>query len=310
MSVGLFVRDVVVRRGDVTLAGMLAVPDRESYAGVVMVGGSGPADRNGYGMFPLIREHLVAAGIAVLCYDKRGVGKSSGHYLDASMADLAGDSLAGLEFLRAQPGVRADAVGLFGHSEGGWLVLHAAAGREDVAFVVTNGCPGMSPAVQVRYALASEARAAGVAQPDMDVAMRVYDAVADAGRRGADYAEARRLIDSVPTAAIFTDYWTDFDERDWEFLKRKQDHDPIPDAVRLRCPYLATFGGADPWVPVVESIERFTDAVCRTGRDDRYSLTIGLYPGADHRLQVDGDRFAPGYLTALPRWIDEQTTTS
>ncbi|GAB2473891.1 hypothetical protein [Streptosporangium sandarakinum] len=39
------------------------------------------------------------------------------------------------------------------------------------------------------------------------------------------------------------------DERLWEFLRRKQDHDPIPDAARLRCPHLAIFGGADELVP-------------------------------------------------------------
>jgi hypothetical protein len=35
------------------------------------------------------------------------------------------------------------------------------------------------------------------------------------------------------------------DERYWEFFKRKQDHDPIPDVRRLRRPQLAIFGGAD-----------------------------------------------------------------
>ena len=31
-------------------------------------------------------------------------------------------------------------------------------------------------------------------------------------------------------------HWSDMDERLWEFLKRTQDHDPVPDALRLRCP--------------------------------------------------------------------------
>jgi uncharacterized protein len=121
-------RDVTFSSAEVVLAGLLAIPDRTAAVpGVVMVGGSGPADRNNDTYFPPIRRHLTEAGIAVLSYDKRGVGASSGEWRDATMDDLAGDATAAWDFLRAQTGVRADAVGLFGHSEGGWIVLRAAA---------------------------------------------------------------------------------------------------------------------------------------------------------------------------------------
>jgi pimeloyl-ACP methyl ester carboxylesterase len=64
------------------------------------------------------------------------------------MDDLAADAAAALDFLRAHPGVRAGAAGLFGHSEGGWVVLRAASARGDVPWVVTSSCPGVTPAVQ------------------------------------------------------------------------------------------------------------------------------------------------------------------
>ena len=97
-----------------------------------MVGGSGPSDRDNDTYFPPIRRHLTGAGIAVLSYDKRGVGGSSGDWRDATMDDLAADAAAALDFLGAHRGVRAGAAGLFGHSEGGWVVLRAASARGDV----------------------------------------------------------------------------------------------------------------------------------------------------------------------------------
>jgi pimeloyl-ACP methyl ester carboxylesterase len=131
-------RDVTFTSADVRLAGSLTVPDRDGLVpGVVMVGGSGPADRTNDGYFSAIRRHLVDAGIAVLSYDKRGVGASSGEWRDTSLDDLASDALAALNILRTQPGIRASNVGLFGHSEGGWVVLHSAAARDDVSWVVT-----------------------------------------------------------------------------------------------------------------------------------------------------------------------------
>src|SRR3977135_3926427 len=76
---GRRLRDVEFSSGDVVLAGWLAVPVRdEALAGVVLVGGSGPSDRDNGTYFPPIREHLGDAGIAGLSHDKRGVGSSSG----------------------------------------------------------------------------------------------------------------------------------------------------------------------------------------------------------------------------------------
>jgi pimeloyl-ACP methyl ester carboxylesterase len=88
----------------------------------------------------------------VLSYDKRGVGESSGSWLAATIDELAADAIAAVERLRGQPEANADAVGLFGHSEGGWVVLRAAVGRDGLAFVVTNAGPGITPAEQDRHA--------------------------------------------------------------------------------------------------------------------------------------------------------------
>jgi len=284
--------DVTFSHAGASLAGSLAVPDADA-PGVVMVGGSGPTDRHNDTYFPPIRDHLLAAGIAVLSYDKRGVGGSSGDWRDATFDDLAADALAALDFLRARPGVRADAVGLFGHSEGGWVVLRAAAGRDDLPWVITNSCPGTTPAVQERHAL----RHAG------DATLAVYDRLCEAGRRDADLTEATRIAHSAPKPNVFSDYWDETDERLWRFTKRKQDHDPIPDALRLRCPHLAIFGAADELVPVADSIHLFSTAACHPERHPLATLSVELFPHADHRVQVTGTRLAAGYLDTLTRRI-------
>ncbi|WP_406315059.1 alpha/beta hydrolase [Streptosporangium sp. NBC_01639] len=310
MSVDPLLYEVTFSNAEVVLAGSLAVPDRHAAPspGVVMVGGSGPSDRNNDTYFPPIRRHLVNAGIAVLSYDKRGVGASSGEWRDATLDDLATDAVAALNFLRAQPGVRADAVGLFGHSEGGWVVLRATAGQDNAPWVITNSCPGMTPANQDRYALANALRQTVTTQQDIDSTLALYDRLIEAGRSDGDFAEATRLVDSAGRLSGFVDYWADMDERSWEFLKRKQDHDPIPDALRLRCPHLAIFGGADELVPVADSVHLFSAAACNPDRRRRATLAVEVFPGADHRIQTDGGtRLAPGYLTTLTRWIKART---
>ncbi|MGW5488729.1 alpha/beta hydrolase family protein [Streptosporangium sandarakinum] len=301
--------EVTFRNGEVTLAGSLTVPDRGGEAaGVVMVGGSGPSDRDNDIYFPPIRRHLADAGVAVLSYDKRGVGGSSGDWRDATIGDLAADAAAALDFLCARPGVRAGAVGLFGHSEGGWVVLRAAAVRDDLPWVITNSCPGTTPAVQERHALTGALRRAGADVGDTDRTLALYDRLVEAGRDGADFAAATRFVDSASPSPAFASYWAGVDERLWEFLRRKQDHDPIPDAARLRCPHLAIFGGADELVPVAESVRLFGAAACRPDRHPRAGLTAEVFPGADHRVQMGGDGpLASHYLATLTRWIGHHT---
>ncbi|WP_439381315.1 alpha/beta hydrolase family protein [Amycolatopsis lexingtonensis] len=309
MMIGDLAREVTFPSAEVELAGSLVVPDRRApVPGVVMVGGSGPSDRNNDTFFPPIRRGLVEAGFAVLSYDKRGVGASSGDWLAGTIDDFAVDAAAALDFLRSQPGVQAETTGLFGHSEGGWVVLRAAA-RQDVPWVVTNGCPGMTPAAQDRYALATALRAiAGVTPDDAEITLAAYDRLVEAGRRGADFAEATRLVRSLSIPAsvkeLFGEYWSEMDEGLWEFTKRKQDHDPIPDVLRLRCPHLATFGGADELVPVADSIGLFAAAACHAERHPPATLTVEVFPHADHRVQGHGGTaLVPGYVETLVRWI-------
>jgi pimeloyl-ACP methyl ester carboxylesterase len=312
VAVGDLLHDVTFVNSDVTLAGSLAIPvGGRTSAGVVLVGGSGPSDRNNDSYFPPIRQHLVDAGIAVLSYDKRGVGGSSHDWRDASIDDLAADAIAAVTYLRSQPGLRAESTGMFGHSEGGWVVLRVAV-REHVPWVITNSCPGMSPAVQDRHALANVLRQrAGASPDDIAAALAVHDRLVDAGRRNADHGEAVRLLESasvpVPVKDLLGEYWSGSDERLWEFIKRKQDHDPLLDALRLRCPHLAVFGGADELVPVADSISLFAAAACSPDRQRKATLTVEVFPQANHRVQVDdGTSLAPGFLTVLTEWIIER----
>ena len=115
--------------GDVRLSGTVWAPGQEAATpGVVLVGGSGPADRTNGGYFHALRDRLVAAGVTVLAFDKRGVGGSTGAWASARVDDLAADvAAAGGGPAGRTPGWIEMRSGLFGHSEGGWVALRASA---------------------------------------------------------------------------------------------------------------------------------------------------------------------------------------
>ena len=121
--------DVTVQTpGGFTLAGTLTLPKGASrskpVAAIVTITGSGPEDRDediglpGFKPFRQIADALGRRGIAVLRMDDRGTGASGGTFKGATSADFAEDIRAGLAYLRTRPEIRADRLGVLGHSEG------------------------------------------------------------------------------------------------------------------------------------------------------------------------------------------------
>jgi pimeloyl-ACP methyl ester carboxylesterase len=116
---------------------------------VVLIGGSGPTDRDetvaGISIFGQVARDLVAAGFAVVRYDKRGVGQSGGRAESVTIADYAEDARQVLLWLERQKGIDRKRIALVGHSEGG-LVAMLTAGRErgKVAALALVGTPATS----------------------------------------------------------------------------------------------------------------------------------------------------------------------
>ena len=109
---------------------------------VVLIGGSGPADRDGtVAGIPVLghlARDLVQAGFVVVRYDKRGIGQSGGRAETAGLLDYAEDARAVVSYLRKSRRQDVDGrrVAVIGHSEGAWVALQLAATEKDIAALV------------------------------------------------------------------------------------------------------------------------------------------------------------------------------
>lgn len=135
---GTHTRTVSFDSGDIRLAGALVTPaEGKAQAAIVYVDGSGATRRN-LG----IARRLAENGIAVLTYDKRGVGDSQGEYSgplstnEVTLNALAADASAALEFLSAQSEVSDAKLGFAGISQAGWVIPLAAVTSDKEAFTV------------------------------------------------------------------------------------------------------------------------------------------------------------------------------
>ena len=147
--------------GDIQLGYALDVPTGTGpFPAIVLGHGSGRSTRSEAA--PLATR-LVAAGFAVLRYDKRGVGESGGTYEGVSVANservlglLGGDMAAGVAFLRTRPEVDRRRLGLLGVSQAGWVMPIAARRAPDVAFMVLIVGPTVSVGLENYYSSLAE----------------------------------------------------------------------------------------------------------------------------------------------------------
>jgi pimeloyl-ACP methyl ester carboxylesterase len=125
----------------VELAGTLTLPRGDGvFPAVVLISGSGPQNRDEelfeHKPFWVLADFLTRNGIAVLRFDDRGVGASTGDFAKATTFDFARDVEAAVDFLKTREGVNPKEIGLIGHSEGGVIAPMVASERADIGFIV------------------------------------------------------------------------------------------------------------------------------------------------------------------------------
>lgn len=122
----------------VKLAGCLLLPRIEAPApAVVFVHGAGHNTRES---LREAGEFFASNGFAVLIYDKRGTGDSSGVYESMEpYENLVDDALAAVDLLMQRPEVAQPQIGLWGLSQGAYISAAAASRTNDIKFVITAG---------------------------------------------------------------------------------------------------------------------------------------------------------------------------
>ena len=141
--------------GDVRLSYRLDIPSRSAPVGAVVFGhGSGQQTKD---TCRFLADGFLSRGFATLCFDKRGVGQSTGTFVFVGARDsipvfddLASDIAAGVAFLRTRPEIDPNRIGLAGVSQAGWIVPLAAA-KSGAAFMLLLVGPTVSVGIEGFY---------------------------------------------------------------------------------------------------------------------------------------------------------------
>lgn len=264
-------RSIPVRfRSDgATLAGTLLIPPGTGRrAAVAYVTGSGPTTRE---YLPELQALLLHNGVAVLAFDKRGVGASGGSYpgespTETTIDQLARDAAAAARFLAGRAEIDPARVGLAGHSQAGWIMPLAATREAAIRFLVTFSGPAVTADENDLYqSLAGEG----------DRPQRLTDAAIDA-----------RVERAGPGGV-----------------------DPVPWIAALRIPALWLYGGLDHVVPPRLSAKRLATVATEPGSDftvwtfprANHAL-VETKTGLTSEM-LRSDRYARGMFARVGSWL-------
>ncbi len=232
--------------------------------GMVFVHGAGTGKFTD--AFVQTAHDLASAGIVTMVPNKRLDTYST---RSRDYVAMANDYLRSVDLLRGLPGVDPSRVGVYGESEGCWIVPVMAADNSAIAFTVLTAAPVLPPRQQGAFAMDSYLRNTKV--PD-------------------------DLLRSIPRLLGM-----EFPGGGFEYF----DFDAESFQQRMRQPTLVVYGTGDAAMPTVQGALKVIDDLTVAGNPD---VTVRYYAGADHGIRVEG-QVAPDFLRDMSDWIQGLPST-
>jgi pimeloyl-ACP methyl ester carboxylesterase len=302
----------------VRLVGTLTLPNGGGpFPAAIFLGGSGRHDRDetiaDHKPGLVLADALARQGCAVLRYDKRGAGQSTGDYAPAIFTDFISDAKAALAYLRSRPEIAGAKVGIVGHSEGATIGAILAADDPSVAFVVMlagfANAGNVLVAEQIRRFDLAEGKPAAEADRTYNLNRACFDAIAAAKDQADAESQVRRILaaaDPAPAKALADQALKFARMPSMRFILA---YDPAPSLRRLRAPVLALDGSKDTVVPPDINLPALRAALAQDA-----DATVVVLPGLNHFFQLAGtgapsemprieQTLAPEALAIIVPWV-------
>jgi pimeloyl-ACP methyl ester carboxylesterase len=254
--------------------------------------------------------------VAVLGYDKRGVGESTGDWNAASFDALAGDVVAAFEYLKTRPDIDASQIGLLGISQAGWIMPLAAVRAKDMAFLISISGAGVSAAETTIDQAQNEMTMTGMPRQDVDQIvglLKLQYQFARTGQGWDEYTASREKLAARMGPPPEDAFPGTPDHPHWQFIKRLYFYDPAPTLRELEVPTLGIWGALDNNIMADQNKAAWEAALNAGGNRD---YTLRILPKANHdqfEAKVGSNAempslhgFVPVYFTTIREWLEKR----
>ena len=317
------------KKAGISLAGTLTYPaSKGNFPAVVLVTGSGQQNRDEevgkHKPFWIIADYLTRNGIAVLRFDDRGAGGSTGNFSLSTTGDFADDALEAIKYLQSRHEINPSNIGIIGHSEGGTVASIAASESPEVAFIVSMAGAFENFEDVVLDQIMGQLKQQGTKDEDIETE-RVW--------RKQIYQIAGEKTDSATAAKQLWDIYGSLSQDQIKRLnwpKGRQDAqirqvlnpwwryilalDNKTTLMKVKCPVLAIYGELDHQVDPLKNIPVIEEGLKEAGNKD---FTVKKLPGLNHLFQTAGtgseyeyvrieETVSPAVLRLMAEWISDR----
>ncbi len=321
------------KKDDVYLSGTLTMPDSAAlFPAVILIAGSGPNDRDetvfGHKPFLVLADYLTRNGFAVLRYDKRGVGKSSGDYRKATTEDFASDVQAAIEFLKQRNEIDKKRIGLIGHSEGGTIAPMVAAKNKNVDYIVLMAGMGVKASeilldqnvILLRQEKVDSTTIENLKPVIADVLNYVSEWEGTEANKTVLRDKITQMWEKLPILLrlkVKKDVYirNNYNVMITPWYRNFVKIDPSVYLEQVKCPVFALNGEKDSQVPAAKNLAAIESAL-KKGKNTHFE--IKEYPNLNHLFQESETGYADEYgkieqtisprvLSDIVNWINAQT---
>ena len=306
-----------------TLEGTLYYPNdkNERYPAVILLHGSGKEKQNSPG-FQNVAKAFVKGGFAVLVYDKRGVGKSGGTFKNHDFKKFIHDIYQAIDFLKVNPRINSEAIGLMTNSQSGFFAPELASNRPELAFIYNRVGPVVDFTTLTLYQLKLRMEQVHENSKAIDKIMSVEEDLIDyyksAAERSENYNNDKEIIEekmtlmwesygpNVPFGQQL--YPSSYDQESIDRIAYYYSYDPRVYFERdFDTPLYYSYAEKDINVPTVLCIEELKKIIA----EGRHQIEYKVWPGVGHNMikvyYAFSGVYPPGFLKEMVRWASEKT---
>ncbi|MDU8885828.1 acyl-CoA thioester hydrolase/BAAT C-terminal domain-containing protein [Yeosuana sp. MJ-SS3] len=304
------------------IEGAIIRPNKEGpLPAVVILHGSGGSHQEYNKMFnKLHANEFTKRGFAVLCYTKRGSGKNNVNYDHVDFNDLIGDALSAINFLKTQPDIDPNNIGIFALSESGWFSPEIAEKSGSIKFIINRVGTPLDWRKTVIHEVRKEVENHGLTEQEIEevivpITLRRWQFYIDASKNNSAVEKERIAINkqlkemstNERFSGLFAEKLPEFDAKIYAAKAQKYSYDPGPFIKRINIPMLYILGETDINIPTVETIEEL-EMLKESYQKD---ITIKTFPNTGHymyrydSLPIEG-LYQEGYLDLIGNWAKQQ----
>lgn len=326
--------DLIIQANNNKIGGTLTVPTSLGTKSlVIMISGSGDQDRDetleGFKIFKSLAEHLASKGIASFRYDDRGVGESTGDFVNSTIEDHSNDLESIMDYFKTAKKYQFKDFILFGHSQGGILASKVAVGNSSVKKVILMSSPAVPLIEVVLFQVRQEYKDINISrsliEADVSAHSKLMRAIEDNRNINNAYQLFKETTESILYELSSSEGVVDSLKIEQEAIAKSKEYkviyglpsltsflyyDPSKDIEELEVPVLGLFGGLDFQVPIHQNKDRMENALLKSGTDYHFVT----FDNANHFYQkaITGQReeyirlekaFVKGFLETISDWV-------